>query len=252
MTNRPFLLLRGLARESRYWGDFTEYLAKSFPGRPILTPDIPGNGPLWQQTSPLSIEAMTQSLRSQLTITGPMDIIGLSMGGMITLDWMIRFPEDIASGILINASASPLSPFYQRLRWQTYPALFKPVRLDIKQREQLYLNLTSRHHQQDAELLKQWQAWQEEHPVSQVNTLRQLKAAASFRWTQPTVQPVLIAASQTDQLVDFSCNTALASALHSDIIVHPTAGHDLPLDDPGWLCDQIKQWLTKLDIDRIK
>ncbi|MDO9240821.1 MAG: alpha/beta hydrolase, partial [Methylicorpusculum sp.] len=219
---------------------------------PILTPDIPGNGPLWQQTSPLSIEAMTQSLRSQLTITGPMDIIGLSMGGMITLDWMIRFPEDIASGILINASASPLSPFYQRLRWQTYPALFKPVRLDIKQREQLYLNLTSRHHQQDAELLKQWQAWQEEHPVSQVNTLRQLKSAASFRWTQPTVQPVLIAASQTDQLVDFSCNTALASALHSDIIVHPTAGHDLPLDDPDWLCDQIKQWLTKLDIDRIK
>ncbi|MCD2453257.1 alpha/beta hydrolase [Methylicorpusculum oleiharenae] len=252
MTDRPFLLLRGLARESRYWGDFTGYLAKTFPDRPILTPDIPGNGPFWQQTSPSSIGAMTQSLRSQLTIAGPMDIIGLSMGGMIALDWMNRFREDIASGILINTSASPLSPFYQRLRWQTYPALFRPGRLDINRREQLYLNLTSRHHQLDADLLKQWQAWQQEHPVSQANTLRQLRAAASFRWTQRTLQPVLIAASQTDQLVDFRCNTALASALHCELIVHPTAGHDLPLDDPGWLCDQIKQWLTQLAIDLIK
>jgi pimeloyl-[acyl-carrier protein] methyl ester esterase len=25
-------------------------------------------------------------------------------------------------------------------------------------------------------------------------------------------------------------------------LVHPQAGHDLPLEDPQWVCDQLKNW----------
>jgi hypothetical protein len=35
---------------------------------------------------------------------------------------------------------------------------------------------------------------------------------------------------------------ALAGAWGAALRVHPTAGHDLPLDDGGWVAEQISTW----------
>ncbi len=61
-----FVLIRGLLREQRHWDEFTQSLTQQFPDTEILTLDILGNGGLYQQTSPNTIEGLTEALRSQL------------------------------------------------------------------------------------------------------------------------------------------------------------------------------------------
>ena len=115
--NEHFVLIRGLLREARHWGEFTGSLQQQFPHATINTPDIPGNGRLHQIASPTTIAEMTEALREQINTNQPLRLIALSMGGMIASDWMIRYPHEVEAAVLINTSARPFSPFYHRMRW---------------------------------------------------------------------------------------------------------------------------------------
>ena len=78
------------------------------------------------------------------------------------------------------------------------------------------------------------------------NALRQLLAAMRFRAPRhkPEV-PLLILASASDRLVDPRCSQRLAAGWHSTLIMHPDAGHDLPLDDARWVATHIHGWLAQ-------
>ena len=97
-----FVLIRGLLREARHWGKLPELLQKQYPNALILTPDIPGNGKLNHLTSPDTIEAMTDALREQVTKEYALQLIAISMGGMIAIDWMSRYSAEVNSAVLIN------------------------------------------------------------------------------------------------------------------------------------------------------
>lgn len=245
-TKATFLLLRGLTREQRHWGEFVPLLQQQFPAAHILALDIPGNGARYQQVSPASIAAMTDALRQQLIDlghTGPLQLIALSMGGMIALDWMQRYPSEIASAVLVNCSVSSFSPFYQRLRWQIYSCIFKIFRQNPAERERTILQLTSNLQRENAALLASWQQWQQQCPVSSSNALRQLRAAANFKPLHKPSQPLLLIASVADQLVDYRCSLKLQQVWQLPLVTHPSAGHDVALDDPAWLVDVINDWM---------
>jgi predicted alpha/beta hydrolase family esterase len=55
--------------------------------------------------------------------------------------------------------------------------------------------------------------------------------------------PILVLTSVQDELVDTRCSERLAAAWHCDIARHPSAGHDLPLDDAAWVLGQVERWL---------
>jgi pimeloyl-ACP methyl ester carboxylesterase len=79
--------------------------------------------------------------------------------------------------------------------------------------------------------------------VSRRNVIRQLVAAANYRGAAPTAKiPILVLTSTEDRLVDPACSRALAAHLGAPVREHPTAGHDLPLDDPDWVVDRIREW----------
>ncbi|MDV6343183.1 alpha/beta hydrolase [Nitrosomonas sp. Is37] len=239
-----FVLIRGLLRETRHWGGFTEYLQQQFPNANIIMLDIPGNGRLHRATSPETIAGMTEALREQVLIRQPLRLIALSMGGMIAIDWMMRYPDEVEAAVLINTSARPLSPFYHRLRWTIYPYAIKMIFRSALQKESDILTLTSNRHSHNSKLLESWQQWQRENPVSTVSTRNQFLAALKFSVTSKPKQPVLIVASQADHLVDYRCSLKLAQAWQTDYVQHDTAGHDLPLDEPEWLANVIKQWFN--------
>lgn len=246
--NPPFLLLRGLVREQRHWGDFIAILQQHFPQTDMITLDIPGNGRLYQQTSPRSIAGMTDALRAQLSslaVQTPFNLIGISMGGMIAIDWMLRYPNEIASGVLINTSISNYAPFYQRLRWQNYASFFKMVWQAPAQREQTGLALTANLQGNNAQVLENWQRWQQECPVSLKSACNQLLASATFKAHQKPVQPLLILTATADRLVDCQCSIKLHEVWQTDFAQHSRAGHDLPLDDPWWVSEMIKVWLER-------
>ena len=113
-------MLRGLTREQAHWGPFPELLRKTLPRDAlILTPDLPGNGTLWQSRSPCSVKDMVEHCRQALREVGhapPYHVLAMSLGAMVTVDWADRYPNELAATILISTSMRPFSPFWHRLR----------------------------------------------------------------------------------------------------------------------------------------
>lgn len=240
--NEHFVLIRGLLREARHWGIFIDSLQQQFPQATISTPDIPGNGQMHHATSSKTIAEMTEALREQLFAKNPIRLIALSMGGMIASDWMIRYPHEVKAAVLINTSARPFSPFYHRMRWTIYPQVMKMIVHSAEQRESDILSLTSNRHSHNRKLLESWKQWQRQNPVSIVSAKNQFLAATKFFITAKPQQPILIITSRADRLVDYRCSLKLVQAWEADYMQHETAGHDLPLDEPEWLAQVIRQW----------
>jgi len=247
-----WVLLRGLMREARHWGEFTEQFRNAMGARQVVALDFPGNGRLHAQASPGSVAEMAESCRAQLEQLGhepPYSVLALSLGAMVAVAWNERYPGELDRMVLINVSLAPYNPFYHRLRPANYPglALFL-VHASIAQRERTVLRITSteeRTVQQRTALLERWESYARECPVTRANILRQLRAAITCRAapTPPSI-PVLLLSGHHDRLVNAECSLALAQRWGCDIRLHPTAGHDIPLDDGEWVAQQVKEWLA--------
>ncbi|WP_219135350.1 alpha/beta fold hydrolase [Janthinobacterium sp. UMAB-60] len=252
MTPPTWILLRGLMREQRHWGEFPASLARALPGARIITPDLPGNGERHAMNSPTRVAEMVEFCRQDLSARGiapPYHLLALSLGGMVAVEWASRYPQEIARCVLINTSMRPFSPFYRRLRWQNYGALLRQLLAgDQRSQEALILRLTSRRHAGgNPALLADWLSYQQEYPVSRRNALRQLQSAARYRAPdRRPAMPVLVMAGALDQLVDHRCSQQLAQAWDAACMLHPDAGHDLPLDDGDWVADTLVQWLGRM------
>ncbi len=243
-----WILLRGLTRESRHWGDFAVQFQQAFPEDMLVPLDMAGNGRLNQQTSPRQVAAMVADCRVQLakrSIAPPYHLLAMSLGAMVSVAWAQAHGHDIAAQVLINTSMRPFSPFYQRLKPANYATLLRlawpgtPPELV----ERAVLRMTS--NRQDVAVLPHWLALRRDCPVSGRNAFHQLVAAARFEapvGKPPT--PTLLLASELDQLVSVKCSQSLASAWQCPLQLHPTAGHDLPLDDAPWVIARVQEWLS--------
>lgn len=248
----PVLLIRGLTREQRHWGDFRLQLAAQLPN-PVLSYDFAGCGELYQQASPCKVSALRQSIRQQLqrssAFHGKVHLVAISLGGMLASDWASVYPHEVASMLLINSSAKPLSPFYKRLNWRNYPALLMAMLASTANREKLILQLTTAS-PQPPQVLHNWQQWQQQRPVSAKNALRQLWAASRFTVAAAPRCKTLLISSAGDRLVSPDCTAALAEHWQVKHIRHAWGGHDLPLDDSHWLSAQIQQFIADEQLHR--
>jgi pimeloyl-ACP methyl ester carboxylesterase len=243
-----WLLLRGLTREAGHWGAFPGMLRERLPGARVVAIDLPGNGSLHNDRSPACIEDTVESCRRQLqamAIETPVHLLAMSLGAMVAVEWARRYPDELAACVLVNTSLRPFSPWYRRLRPANYAVLLGLLRpgQDARRREEAILRLTSRHPPQRDAVIGEWTALREAHPVSAANALRQLLAATRYRApAEAPVVPLLVLSSRRDALVDVQCSRALARAWGVASIEHPTAGHDLALDDGTWLARQVGEW----------
>ncbi|MDP2832690.1 MAG: alpha/beta hydrolase [Pseudomonadota bacterium] len=248
-----WVFLRGLTREARHWGDFPARFrtafAEAWAEGDLLTPDLPGNGQRFMEPSPCSVEAMLEACRHDLREQGkppPYHLLALSLGGMVAVAWATRHPEECQAAVLLSTSLRPWNPFYQRLRPGAYPTLLRQLLLSGTAREQAILELTSAHAEELRQVLPNWTAWARECPVSRRNTLRQLLAAARFSAVAKPDVPLLILAAAGDRMVHPRCSQRLAQAWNADFVLHPSAGHDLPLDDGDWVAREVKTFVTAL------
>ena len=250
MTAPTWILLRGLTRERRHWGSFAQTFTDAVPRARVIALDLPGNGALYRQASPLNVADMAMHCRRELQRLGvppPYHLLAMSLGAMVAAEWAASHPQELAGAVLINTSMRPFSPPQQRLRPHNLGPLLRlmlaaPGGLE---REELVLRLTSGAPKCHAGVTTQWAAWQRECPVSRANALRQLWAAA--RWLAPLARPavaLLVLTSAADALVDTRCSQQLARRWACPLASHPWAGHDLPLDDAPWVAEQVRAWLA--------
>lgn len=247
-----WILLRGLTRESRHWGDFVETFRGSVGDAAIVTLDLPGNGCLNHLPSPVRVEDMAAWCHADLLARGappPYHLLAMSLGAMVAVAWAHAYPQEIRACVLINTSLRPFNPFHQRLRPGNYPALLKlllPGGSDAEW-ERTILRITSRRCADNAALLAAWTAWRRERPVSRVNALRQLLAALRYRAPpEKPPCPMLILASSRDALVNPRCSRRLADRWQTDYAEHTAAGHDIPLDAGAWVARQVSAWLASI------
>ncbi|WP_116472392.1 alpha/beta fold hydrolase [Zobellella maritima] len=246
-----WILLRGLMREQRHWEEFPARFQRYFPHDQVFLADLPGFGSEYHRQSPSRIQDITDWLRQRWQAEraqGPLNLLALSLGGMVAVDWTSRYPTELNAVVLMNSSLAGISPFYQRLKPQVYWRLLKWCfwQRDPLLQEAAILQLTSRFWAYDVAILTRWAAYARELPPRRRNTLCQLLAALRYRPapTRPSV-PMLLLNGLGDELVSPSCSQAIAEHWQLPLRRHPQAGHDLPLDAPVWVCEQIQAWVEQ-------
>jgi pimeloyl-ACP methyl ester carboxylesterase len=175
-------------------------------------------------------------------------LVSISLGGMVGVSWMSRYPHDFHSAVLINSSFRGVSKVTHRLRWDSWwriPLII--AERDIRKREMKILDWVSNRSDRRAEVLHDWVQIQLTRPVSTANLALQLSAASMFKAPQlvedkPGLPKLLVLCSRQDRMVHPECSQAIADRYHAPIIYHPTAGHDLPLDAGPWVATMISEW----------
>lgn len=236
-----WILLRGLTRERAHWGELDRRLALGFPLHRFHCMDLPGTGTRFRDTSPATIAGIRERVQQYAAhIPGPVGLLGLSMGGMVALDWAQAEPERVACLMLINTS-SGFSPPWHRMQPAAFGrALAMALRPDMEGRERRILQLTSNRPVSPA-LENRWLRIQRQRPVTRRTALAQWKAAVAYRpHSEAPPARSLLLASAADRIVHWHCSRTLARRWHWPLRVHPDAGHDLPMDAPDWVLDQFE------------
>ncbi|NVK44592.1 MAG: alpha/beta hydrolase [Oceanospirillaceae bacterium] len=244
---QSWVLLRGLVREHRHWGSFAQGLADRLQAT-VYCPDLPGNGTRCREPSPLSLRTALEAIREPLQHQGAVNLLGLSMGGMVAALWALHHPHEVRRLVLINSSFGDLSPPWRRIRPPALLRLLAALPVRVERREGCIYDLTCNRRDLRDETIKAWIGYARECPVSRMNFLRQLLASACCRIGDNTPQsPTLILASDRDRLVSPVCSTAIAKHWGARLHFHADAGHDLPQDDPDWVIEHIARWQAELD-----
>lgn len=245
-----WIFLRGLAREAGHWGEFPQAFEAAMPGVKVIAVDLPGAGKNYGSECPLSVPEITEYVRREVKrdnqVTGAISLLSVSLGGMIAMEWMHRYPDELKRSVLINTSVASLTPFYKRLRWQAMPRFFTArAKKDRVDTESVILSLISRRRDIHPEVAQEWAQIAHQRPVSPQAALRQLYAAFRYKGIEnPPPIPTLVVVGLGDELVDPCCSEDIHQAWGWPIVRHPWAGHDLTLDDGDWVIDQVKKWVS--------
>jgi pimeloyl-[acyl-carrier protein] methyl ester esterase len=247
-SRSTWILLRGLAREKGHWGSFVEQFAASFPDDEVLAIDLPGFGEHREDRSPMQMSGIFDQVRGEAIARvrkqGKFKLLTVSLGAMVAMEWLKQKSEELSACVLINSSSRALSPVYQRLRWQVWPQFVRLLAMqNVRDRERAIIELLMNNPEAREQAFPQWTKIANEHPVSYVNFLNQLLAAANFKGLDQLESgagvPTLILSGLGDRFVDPSCSTRLHERFHWPIHRHPWAGHDLPWDDPQWVIEKV-------------
>ena len=180
----PWLLLRGLMRETRHWGDFPAQLAAAGQTS-TYTLDLAGNGLRYRETSGPTVPDMADDVADQWQRLrgGPVRVLALSLGGMVAAEWARQAPHTVTELVLCNSSFRPYSAPWERFQPRALSKLLRllltaPAALEI---ETEILRLSSNRPEAHAAQLCDWVQWRQQCPVSAGNVLRQLAAGKAVQ-----------------------------------------------------------------------
>ncbi|MBT3647716.1 MAG: alpha/beta hydrolase [Flavobacteriales bacterium] len=244
-------LLRGLTRESGHWGQqFFQYVKEEFLNAKITTLDLPGAGVHFQEKAGLTVSKLMEFMKvhSQEEIEatrGQNIIMATSLGGMVATEWISKYPEDFQALIMIRASFKGICSFSERVNPKIRMELLSvPFTLKMVKKEERLLRINSNDTTGFGDNLKEWKEIQVLRPMSTANLIRQ--TIAGLRYAPPThfpEIPTLVVGSFSDRLVQPGCIVKVRDHFGGDIVWNDVSGHGIPIDQPEWLVDNVKNWL---------
>lgn len=251
MKPMHFVLLRGLARCHCHWEEFPEMLKQAFPGSIVTFIDQPGTGGRTHMDYSLKMVQNVNSIRNDYLEKYEKEhldkyetfVIGISLGGMAALCWAKEYPNDFKKLAVINTSVADCKILY-RLQPRAFKAFSKAFfNVDDIEREKVIFELTSSK-KIDENIVKKWASCSRNFEMHRDNVFRQLLAASRFKCPKNIKQDLLILASRKDKLCDYRCSFEIHDMIaNSDLEFHTQAGHDIPLDDPEWVVEKVKNFM---------
>lgn len=242
-----WLLLRGLSREKRHWGTFPQKLALASGDR-VHCLDLPGFGTEIGRPSPSSIRGIVRDVRARWLVLkehhpGPWALMGMSLGGMVTMEWGALFPDDFKRLVVVNTSAGNLSRPWERMQWAVLPNVVRSlIDSNDEARERRILGMTTAGARNIDELARTWAAYASEGKPERLSVVRQLIAAARYRAPRKLVPPLLVVSGGADALCAPACPRAVARHFGAAFEVHPDGGHELAVDAGDWLAKTMADW----------
>lgn len=248
MTPSTWILLRGLARETGHFGEFTPLVRREMPEATVVPLDFPGTGTRLSEATPKTIGELVERLRDEAkakVLPGkPLFVFGMSMGGMVAMEWADRYPAETSGIVVVASSASNVSQPLARfsLRGVGAAAANRFLTKDPFAREARMVRLLMHTRARHEEATKLWGEIARDRPLSGDAVRTQVRAAARWRAPEALKVPALFLVGARDKLVDPRCTIALARRFRTHAVVHPDAGHDLTTDAGPWAIEQMKDF----------
>jgi len=246
-------LLRGLTRESGHWGmAFTENLMKEFPNAKLSFLDLPGSGIYNNEKAALTVNGIMEFMRTREIeninkMKGKNVIMATSLGGMVAVEWIDKYPQDFQGLVMISASFNGICRMDERAKKEIRKEMFAVMfEKDMKAREMILLKINSNDTVNFNSNLNEWTDVQERRPMTKANILRQ--TIAGMRYSAPENMPdipTLIIGSKGDRLVAETCIIKVHNEFGGSLVWHETSGHGVPIDAPEWLVSEFKIWVDR-------
>lgn len=247
---RIFLLI-GLTKESAHWDDdFVIRLKELFQTDEVVGIDLPGAGKFLDETCPTSMEAVALKTRANYAKYFENNdfhniLISISLGGMVSTEWISHFPNDFDQFVIINSSFKTYSPVIKRVQPK---AIKEFIHIFLTQNDELkekrVVRLTSNNLKKHDQIYNKWIKILKERPMSKANIVRQVIAGAKFNSTYKPQIPTYIIAAKHDRLAHYSCSEKLYENWKCDfkLMEDKTIGHAIHLDAPEELAEIIYEW----------
>jgi pimeloyl-ACP methyl ester carboxylesterase len=261
MTVAPthWLLLRGIVREQRHWCSLPEVLERTLAGSRAHTLDLAGAGTEHRRAVPTTVAGITADVRARwLALRARVEraassagaarraawgLLGVSLGGMVAMQWASAFPGDFARVVLVNTSARDVGRPWERMAPVAATGVVRAaLARDAVARERIVLELTAPRVARREEIARRWAEIAATAPVARRALAAQLLAALRFRAPPALPVPALVLVGAADRLASPACGRALAARYGAPLREHPEAGHDLGNDDPEWVAAQLAAW----------
>lgn len=235
----PVTLIQGLGLPGAMWKDFAADLLDM--GFSVTLPDNRGTGGSDVARPPYSVEQMADDVAAVMTRAHnePSLVIGISMGGMIAQQLVLRHPG-LCAGLLL-VSTTPGLKSGAMARPDTYRLLMRmflrPGATSIDDAQQLLAHQSSA--ERLPELFRRWDAVLDEQPTPARAFLGQLYAAARHEvghLLERIELPVHVISGRDDRLIPPRNSIVIAERIRaSRLTLVEEAGHLLPFERPAHL-----------------
>ncbi len=245
----PLVFLHGFPFDRGVWQKQFEALRSSYR---VIAPDLRGLGESETLTGPTTMEqyaADLQALLQQLA-TGPVVLIGHSMGGYVALAFARRFPEMLGGLVLVCTKAGPDTADAAAARWAMAERVkAEGVRVVVEGMAPKMLAADNQDPRMAAEVRGFMAASKPEGVIGAL--LGMAERPDSTGLLARLAVPTLVITGADDRLIPPAESEQLAKQIPgAQLRVIPHAGHLVAFEQPEEFNRALQEWLSGLDLAR--
>ncbi|MGQ8631011.1 alpha/beta fold hydrolase [Agrobacterium sp. DKPNP3] len=248
---RPVLLLHGISNSGRAWGPQIPALVEA--GYRTIVPDHAGHGASARLSSPFSVADIADDTQRLLAYLGvdDLDVVGLSLGGMVALELALRQPSRIRRLVVANSFCKTDTPEFKAMA-EGWASVFEQANGPEARLEQNWLVSVSPSFQATPEGIRTYQVWHGIAATSDGGSLAQVARGittfdVSSRLRELSM-PILFIAGSIDRMSppELSHHMAMQTP-NSEVTVIQGAAHISNADSPDHFTTRLLAFLQAGD-----